>query len=447
MRHLSPRDVDDFLAGRLGADARNRLVRHLLTGCSSCCRQVAATAPSVSRETPPETQLAEDAYDLAFARALESLCAHEGRWQRERERLEQGLDLIRGCPEGYDGLTFQQVQELQGWPLVEALLQLSFEARYRDPGAMRWLAYNAMTAAEELRTEEYGQCFVFDMRARAWAELGNAYRVNDELDEAEEAFGKARLRLRQGTGDLLLLAHVADLEASLRSDQRRLSDACELLDGVYRLYLELDDRHLAGRALVSKGMISYHDGDFRQSIQLLREGLSLLDPKRDRQLVSTSQQMLLGVLVENGAFHEAGRLLLESGLRKAFAADPLNLLKLRWVEGKILAGLGKLARAEHALMEVRSGFLQMGKEYDAALAGFDLASVWLHQEKTQEVRQLSQDTLNTFRALGIHQEAVKALRFLQEACEREAATVQLVDEVRGFLGRLQREPQLRFERA
>ncbi len=447
MGHLSSSDVDDFLAGHLGAAERNRLVRHLLTGCRPCCRLLAAAVPDVSGELPSSNPPAEDAYDAAFARAMGSVGGQELRWREERERLERGLSLMRVSSEGYDGLSFEQVQELQGWPLVEALLQESFEARYRNPETMRWLAYNAMTAAEGLRPEEYGQAFVFDMRARAWAELGNAYRVNDELDEAEEALGKASELLRQGTGDLLLLAHIADLEASLRSDQRRLSDACELLDGVYRLYLELNDRHLAGRALVSKGIAVSYGGDFGRSIQLLREGLSLLDPKRDPQLMATSQQMLLSALVENGEFHEAGSLLLESGLRKTFAADPLNLLKLRWVEGKIFAGLGKLPRAEHALTEVRNGFLQMGKEYDAALVGLELASVWLRQEKGREVRQLSQSMLDTFRSLGIHQEAVKAMRFLQEACEREAATVQLVDEVRGFLGRLQREPQLRFELA
>lgn len=79
--------------------------------------------------------------------------------------------------------------------------------------------------------------------------------------------------------------------------------------------------------------------------------------------------------------------------------------------------------------------------------GLELASVELRQGKVVEVRRLAEDTLETFVKLGIHREAVKALRYLREACRLERATVQLVGEICDFLTRLQRQPHLRFDLA
>src|SRR4029077_10693353 len=95
--------------------------------------------------------------------------------------------------------------------------------------------------------------FVMDLRARAFAELGNARRINEQFSEAERDFSRARAFLAEGTGDFLLEARVLDLEASLLSDQARFEDAISLLGKVHNLYQEAGDTHLAGRALISKG--------------------------------------------------------------------------------------------------------------------------------------------------------------------------------------------------
>ncbi|HEY7215860.1 MAG TPA: hypothetical protein VIC28_14630 [Thermoanaerobaculia bacterium] len=415
MKHLSMSEVEELVGGRLQAVERKRAVRHLLSGCRLCGERLAATAPELFfSEAPLAVAFREEAYDDAIDRAAAAAGDFLSRWQRDRERLARGLDLVRQSPQGYDGLSFEQVQELQGRPLIEALLQLSYESRFKDHKAMRWLAYNAAMAAANLRPEDHGRGVTFDLQARAWAELANAYRVNEEIDEAEEAFRHARALLAQGTGSLLLLARVADLEASLLSDQRRLAEACELLDGVRRLYLDLGDFHLAGQALVKKAIAVRYGGDLQQGVQIFRQALSLLDAEREPQLVAVCQQGLVGTLADCGQFREAGQLLLESGLRRTFAAEPVALLKVRWVEAKILGGLGKLSQAERALIEVRNEFFRIGNSNEAALVGLDLAAVWLRQKKVRETQELSRSMLATFRSLGIQPEADQALRFLRE---------------------------------
>jgi tetratricopeptide (TPR) repeat protein len=201
---------------------------------------------------------------------------------------------------------------------------------------------------------------------------------------------------------------------------------------------------LAGRALISKGINTAYDDHPGEAVELLREGLDLIEPERDPQLAAIGRYGLLNALELSGEYREAARLLLESGLREAFSNDPLNLAKLRWLEGKIHAGLGKLWRAEQVLREVRDGFLELGQGYDAALVGLDLSAVWLRQGNHAAVRELAEEILSTFAALGIQREGIKAVRHLREACRREMATPALVQRVSGFLRRLEWQPQLRF---
>jgi len=422
------------------ADRLRDLIRHLLEGCEDGrLRLLVEPEPAVAAEGSGSE------YDVAITRAIAAARAGKPQMRPgERARVEWGLGLLRTRPGGVHGLTDEEAEALRGAPMVEVLAQLSFEERYRDPEKMVHLALLAKLAAENLDAQDYDPQVIADHQARAWAELGNAHRVHDELCQAIAAMATAEERLRRGTGNLFLLARVADLRASLLNTQRQIPDACELLDGVSQLYRKLGDGHLAGRALVSQGIYTDYDGDPAWALRLLREGLSLLDRERDPQLVTSTTENLLELMVRCGEFREAARALMESGLRQILAGQPLNLFKLRWVEGQILLGLGKLHRAETAFREARAGFLEHNQGYNAALAGLDLAAVWLEQGKTSQAKELAEDMLATFRKLGIQREALRAMDCLKRACEQESATPDLARQVGRFLRQLEREPQLRF---
>ena len=175
--------------------------------------------------------------------------------------------------------------------------------------------------------------------------------------------------------------------------------------------------------------------------------MRLLEEERDPQLLSIGNQALLDALTDCGEYRQASRLLLQSGLREAFADEPLNLLKLRWVEGKIHAGSGRLAQSERAFSGVRSEFLRRAQIYDAALVGLELAAVWLRQGRSAEVGELAEELHATFDDLGVQREGARALYFVREACRRRAVTVPMIERTRQFLERLPWHPGLRFEPA
>ncbi|HSS52304.1 MAG TPA: hypothetical protein VLX28_25460 [Thermoanaerobaculia bacterium] len=446
MAHLTMQEIEALLTGRLSKPKRLDAIRHLVAGCGPCGTLLLQAVPAKGVEDEVPGPWAEAAYEGCLNRAFAAVSHVEKQWHRENEKLARVLELLGPSPQMLEGLTLQQVRTYRGWPLVEALLRRAGEARFRDPLAMRALCFLAKEHAESLDPELYVQpALVFDLRARAWAELANAHRVNEEQEQADDALAQAASYRQQGTGDPLLQARISDLEASLRRAQRRFAEAIALLDDACDIYHSVGDSHLAGRALIKKGICARTAGEPRDAIQWIREGQSQLDGSRDPRLAAIGKQVLLDAMADCGQFQQASRMLMSSGLRQAFAADPLNLLRLRWVEGKILAGRDRLARAERALSEVRRGFEERGLDYDAALVGLELAAVWLRQGKTAEVRELAQDMLDTFEELEIEREAFRALWFFNEVCRHEVATARMAHGVRSFLGRLHAEPQLRFD--
>jgi hypothetical protein len=415
MKHLNPRQLAALAAGRLPPDQWRAAVRHLLSGCARCTTRLIGRVPEKLRREPepPAGGREREAYDAAFERAQAKLAEQEARWRKDQERLALGLSLLRENPQGYTGFSFHQVKSLRGWPLVEALLQRSYELRFTDREEMKWLAYNAVFAADNLRSEGYGISFVSDLRARAWAELGNACRLTLEFAAAEHAFVKARELLREGTGDLLLLARVAELEASFRTDEDKLTESGGLLSKVNQLYLGLGERHLAGRARLSESRTWTNKGETQRALALVQEGLQLLDREVEPLVSAVGQHHRLDILVDGGDPCLASKLLLRSGLRQAFAAEPIMLTRLRWLEGKLFFGLGDMSRAARVLSEAQAEFLGRGLSYLAAAVGLDLAPALLRQGRIGQVRQLAGDILEILRQHGTRTEADRALQYLR----------------------------------
>jgi tetratricopeptide (TPR) repeat protein len=442
MAHLSDSDVEGFLAGSLTRDDLRRVTRHLLSGCGDCQARLQTAVPDDALWSRSKAE-PDDVYDACIDRARKAVRKLQPRLKKDKERFQRGVILLN--ERWFGELTWPERRSF--WDMhVEIFLELSFEERYRNPVKMVELAKTALQVADRPeRAPRYGAALHMDLRARASAELGNAWRVNEYFDRAEACLESARSLLEQGTGDPLLAVRIDDFEASLRKAQRRFEEAVALLERVYRAYLRLGERHLAGRALMSQGITLEIAGQPLKAIDAHRKSLELMDSERDPQLVATAQHGLLNALVAAGKYSEAGRLLLQSGLRQKFADDPLNLLRLRWVEAKILAGHGRLESAEEAFRTVYYGFHERGLYYVAAVAGLDLAEMLLRQSKHSAAHALAVDLYNTFQERRIDVEAQRALMTFEVVCSCQAATPRIARRIGDFLDRLQHNPNLLFE--
>ena len=449
--HVTDTEVALFVSGRLEGPSLRHFLR-TLSPCSACREKLRFYAPMLRGEEapPPETAFEPPAgyeadLDAALDRVAAGLEQHVARMGKEKAGLERLRERGGGKPFDGDYKRFKHIaRKVPDLARIEHLVELSYEMRYRDPEQMWLLALGAASAARTLDEKRYTPAQKDDLRARTQIELANAYRLNHNLPHAEDCLEEAAALVEEGHCDPQTEGRLMDIYASFLIDQRQLDEAFGLLDKLHHHYLAYGESHLAGRALIKKGIALHAAEHHQEAICALCEGLAALTPERDPKLFASGQHTQVLALVEAGNFSEAGKLLMESGLRHAFADDPLNLLKLRGVEGKIFAGLGKLRRAEEIFTEVKEQFLRRDREYLVAMMDLELAGVLLRQGRADEVEPLAEEALEIFQDLEVGREALKAVRFLREACRRKQATAELVQQVVAFLNRLERQPGLRF---
>jgi len=456
--HVTDVEIERIVAGTAAPDELRRAARHLLY-CPSCRerkRPFLAALGAVLDDRVPARTLPEAAYD----KACEAAIVAARRWAKRRERESWWRDRLLAAAQGAPPFRLEAssvprlfrglARRAPGLAVVEALLALSEQERYRDPKAMENLAFVAVARAMSLGSRSvdrgrYSAVQRSDLQIRALIELANAQRRNYDFATADETLVQAWEQFEaQDSSEPMLAVRLMDVWASLFLDQRRLAPAFDLLDEVYRRYMGVGETHLAGRALIKKGVGATYEESPEEAAVLFRQGLALIDLERDPQLAINTQHNLLGTLIEIEQFREARTVLFRSGLRQAFAADPLNELKLRWLEGKIYFGLGNLEQAEALFLDVRAKFVRRDRHYVAAMVDLELTAVYLRQGKDAEAAAGAASALETFETLGVSYEAKRAVRHLEDACRRRVATAELALRVVHHLQRLESNPTLRF---
>ena len=150
-------------------------------------------------------------------------------------------------------------------------------------------------------------------------------------------------------------------------------------------------------------------------------------------------------LVDCGQFREAEKKLFLLRPLCQHAGGRLNLLRFRWEEGRIAAGLQRFSRAEAAFRALKPEFEEVERPYDGALVLLDLTAALLAQGKAAEATKVVFEAAEAFKALQIQREALQAVILLREAFKIQQATLAMVEEVAGFLRRIEIDPALRFE--
>ncbi len=439
--HPTPEELEGLVWNRVSGGRRREILLHVLRGCTAC---KAVLAPHfgalLGLVEPPEPTLSkqeEERYDVAVGRAFSSVLA-QARELRETRRREvatdAGLEALPRVPE-----------PLQGVPLFESLLQQSWALRHEDPAEMVRLAERARGLAESMRLSDLSPQALADLHCRAWIELGNAYRVADDLAAAERALGRATERFLEGTQDDLLAARLFSVQASLLTDGRRFNLAETALDLVIGIHQRRKDEHEAGRALLQKGIVTGYQGRSEEALQLISRGLQGLDEDRDPRLVHMALHNQALFMLDAGQLREARIALWQARARGLDPGGRVNELKVRWLEGRINLALGELERAEAALREVKLGFADADLVYKGALASLELGAVLLRQERPEPAAAEILAAADIFMSLGIGREASASVLLLRRAAEQRIVDAALIDYVANVLRRSEEDTAVRAE--
>jgi transcriptional regulator with XRE-family HTH domain len=335
-------------------------------------------------------------------------------------------------------------EEFRSWALCELICDESEKAAADCAADALELATLALQIAESTVGESPSPSC---LQGYAWAFLGNARRVGSDLDGADAAFARSAELWQAGAASgfaPLDGSRLLDLEASLRCDQRRFSEALGLLDAALA---ESRSGHATARLQVKKAKTLEALGDCPAAIVVLRQAAPLIDSEGEPRLLFVLEFNLASALCLVGRALEAEAMLPSLRARAEKAAFRLDLVRVLWLEARVAAGLRRPERAIAAFKQAREKFLAEHILYDAALVTVELAEVYAAEGRTAEAKALARQSATTFEAQGVPLEAQRALKLFAEAAEQQRLTPEQARRVVAYLYRARHDPQLPFEAA
>jgi tetratricopeptide (TPR) repeat protein len=361
------------------------------------------------------------------------------RWARavaEREVAQVHFPRLRAYPAAERAAIVRENQTFQTWALSELAAHESIEAAANDADeALAW-ADLAVLIAELAPGDE-----LFRLRSQGYARAhrGNAIRVKGRLPDADEEFSRAKELWKAGAaGDperLLAEARVLGMEASLRREQRRLPEALAILDQALKVAAAAETRYL----LINQAKTLEEIGDYQEALATLRRTLPLIDVTREPRMWLMARFNSLVNLCHLKC-HAAAALEIDE-VRKFVVRLGYGIASARvnWLQGWILAGLGKAEEAEAAFERVRREFLAWEIPYDAGLATLELAVIYTQQGRYAEVKKLTEELAPVFVSQRVTRESLATLLLFRDAVERERLTFEmaqhLLEEYRRARGR------------
>jgi transcriptional regulator with XRE-family HTH domain/tetratricopeptide (TPR) repeat protein len=342
---------------------------------------------------------------------------------------------------GQDVLVDAVLGDERSWALAERICLASESAAAdRADEALR-LARLAMRIAEHVPGADWR------LRLLGWVEpfVANALRVGGDLAASARTLAHADELWEQGaTGapaGLLDETRRLDLKASLLMHYGRFEEVHSLLAEALKC---ARTAHARARLLIKQSRSLEFAAKYEEALEVLRQAKPLIDAKREPRLLFAHNFNRTVNLLHLDRHGEAEPLL---PLVEALT-DPGNELdgvRLRWLQGRAWAGLGRRAEAVAALTEVHEYFLSRKIAYDFAVVSVELGTLYLEQGHTRIVQDLARRMMWIFKSQGIHTKALEALALFCHAAKEETVEAEWTRGLVKYLYRAQHNPGLRFE--
>jgi tetratricopeptide (TPR) repeat protein len=417
--HLSAELFRRFLEQRVSRRERRAVVRHLITQCPECL----ALAGRITGEggywfgKAGADAFAERDYAEAFQTAFK-FASHAAR-RVAFERLRgwghwSALDPL--LPNERLPVVVMR-KDWQHWGLFRALLDAGRWYSFRDPHEAANIVQLALDIVDLLDPAQVGgEAPAKDMRAKAWAILGNCRRLASDLEGAREAIAAAWKFNEEGTGDPLDKAQILSFDASYARAIGEFETAESILEKAASLYLAVGDAHLQGRTLIQMGgTIGYVDPD--KGIAHIEHGLQLINPVREPRLELCAQHALALFLSDAGRPREALAILDRARpLFKQFPDDWAQL-RLHWLQGRIAHGLEQSAEAVHILRQVWEEFRARDLRMEFLMVSIDLAEAHVAAGEIATAGRLLANVTPILTSWHLHQNAIAAWLVFQKTLE------------------------------
>jgi tetratricopeptide (TPR) repeat protein len=413
--HVTEEHLRQLAENRLPVTVRARVVRHLLTACRPCL-ELARRVLFPELEEVPDYSGVLRRLELAGVLALEDVAV-----ERRVARELWDHHLARLAP-GPRRMAIRSNPDLHTWGTFEQLLDEARKIEAGQPLESLDLTHDALAVADLLAPESYGEDHVHDLRAEAWAFLGNLKRRAGDFSGAEEALRAAVESLERGSEDPYLETNVLSMTASLLTDLGELEKAADLLEGASLLARSVRDHPLEGRLRIQQaGNIGLVDP--ARGLKLAERGLRLLrrSKSEDRHTELGGVHIMTFCTNEIGETEEA-RATLETYrfLYEAFP-DPATQGRLLLLDGLICRNEGRLEASERLLRRLVEHYGREGLDFDLTLATLEWAEALVLLGRHREAAGVLREVYPLIEQWGGHVDILRAWKIVEEAVRRQAA--------------------------
>ncbi|HSS52688.1 MAG TPA: tetratricopeptide repeat protein [Thermoanaerobaculia bacterium] len=395
--------MDRFLRAEATREEARRVVRHLLSGCPQCLESALMASACSKAAGPGEPGVYEEVFQraLAFATTQEQSLAVEmlrgwGQWSALAPLSPQVRFAVVESDARY-----------QNWGLYVRLLEASRLYMRTEPAEAVDIVRLAIVVAEHLDSEVVGEKRVADLRAAAWAALGNVKRLASDFEGSRRAFNEAWRISEEGTGEPVEAAYILSLEAVYMRDIGEFETAEAALEEALELYGRVGDKHQQGRTLLKMGdSIGYVDPE--RALAYIQRGLALIDAGKEPRLDLCAQHDLALFLNDNGRPAEALAVLDRARpLYKQFP-DGWTQLRLHWLEGRIARNLGELEEAEDIYKQLWEELQARDLHHELVLLSIDLAELLVSKGEPKRAADLVEQCYPMLKSWGLHSYALAA---------------------------------------
>ncbi len=412
--HISEKLFERFLRVEASREEGKVVVEHLISGCPECSQTAIRIASELGLWGAKDKAGWEEAYEEIFSRAM--AFASEGEQRLAIEKLRgwgQWAELEPLNPQH----RFHKVEHDQSfhtYGLFSRLLEAAAGYIRSEPAEAVDIIRLAILVAERLNPAEIGEERHADLRAHAWAALGNARRLASDFEGARRAFNEAWRILEEGTGDPSEEAYLVSLEASYMKDLGEFELAEASLEEALEKYREARDPHGQGRILLQMGeAIGYVDPE--RGASHIKKALALLDGAKEPRLLLCAEHGLAKFLNDSGRSEEALAVLDRARPLYRQFPDKWTQLRLHWLEGRIAYRLGEYSQAESIFSQIWEEFRARDQNHELVLVSIDLAQVLVGKGESARAAELVAECYPIMKNWGMHKDALAAWLLFRDA--------------------------------
>jgi tetratricopeptide (TPR) repeat protein len=302
----------------------------------------------------------------------------------------------------------------------------------------------ASSVAEALPDDLYPAQAVYEMRGTAWKEqaralhlLGRFHEAHDSLDRAERAY---RRLASPGFG----LANVALVRAIVLYEQQRLDEAATVAREAERAFSHLGDDDRRVKAMYLRACIRYEAHDPDSAMALFRDVVAYGEATDNAGWIARGSYALGNCEVDRGKLGEASMYFQKALVIFRKIGPATARVNTEWGIARVLLHAGKRSEAVRRLRDVAAELESRGMVTDMALVGLDTADALLGLGRPEQIVDLAARLFRAFKDAGMLTGALTALAYLKETAATGRLTPASLSEIRTFLRRAERQPELVF---